>query len=246
VAIGLARPGQSAALGSEGSAHLGDTLGFVVVAFNRRAEGVGTVRVTIPKGFSLVAGDTVLDLPPVAGNRPTTLRVRPTRAGQFSFRAVLHIARGEEIDEAETVLPVTVREDTVIIGQKRPIRVETVVDGQRYRCWGEWMVPIDGPEPVIEWEIVKARAIKSPAALCSACPFSGVDTVAFIAIIDKRGVVSHARPLPLGQATPLTPDSVSVAAARSALARWKFAPATFEGRALNDWQFVRVPIRKPK
>ena len=107
------------------------------------------------------------------------------------------------------------------------------------------MVPIDGPEPVLEWEIIKPRPIRSPSAVCSECSFPVVDTVAFVAIIDRRGVVSQARPLSLGQVTQHTPDSLSVAAARSALGRWRFAPATFEGRALNDWLFVRVPIRKP-
>ena len=63
----------------------------------------------------------------------------------------------------------------------------------------------------------------------------------FMVVVDRSGRVIGAHPLGLpGRRT--MPGADAVKAARKELREWRFAPAQFHGRPVNDWTYVRVPV----
>lgn len=203
-------------------------------------------RIHLPAGMILTSGDTVLAVSGAA-DPDWVIGLRAAAPGRYEIRGELRVddmAGG--IDEGEWVLPVDVRRDTTLVGSSVAVREERIRGRQRYRYGGPYLVPIDAPEHVIEREIDqrngKPKVLEHVAAVDSLGLTSGSMSLRFVLFIDSKGSLREARPIGGGSR-----DARITAAAREALGRWRFAPATTTaGRAVNDWIEVRVEILSPR
>jgi len=199
----------------------------------------GEARIVLPSGILLVAGDTLHRARPTGPEAEWELVIQPLAVGRHEIRAYLRIEDlGHNIDESEFLMPLEVRLDTVIVTSSRMIRAEFVHGNQRYRYGGEYLVPIDGPEYIMQGDIAsKPRALQRQSAVDSLGRSTSVVKVPFVVFIDREGRLRDAR-LRGGSR-----NSQLERLAKEALQRWTFAPAvTRAGQPVDDWLEVRVEV----
>jgi hypothetical protein len=122
-------------------------------------------------------------------DRAWTIELRAVREGRTYVRASYFCQIDDGyIHEMVVELPLQVDSDSVRFSEARPVRVETVRMGERFRYAGEFLVPIDGPEDVVPGDIVtrarapqnadRRRVLSAPAIACvQGCVPSGVRRV---------------------------------------------------------------------
>jgi len=205
---------------------------------------MGMVRVALPEGLSLVAGDTVFAIAVQALAPPRRFTVRAERPGRYEVRATMVIdsASGDQ-DLFDVGLPVVVTGDTLTASYSIVHRAETRHNGQRFRYSDGWLVPIDDTEAfdAVDFERtgVRSRALETPAAVCSDCSRAGVDTLLFVVAVDPRGAVRSSM---LAGRIGEKAYPHRQAAGRAALSKWRFEPARCNGQPVTDLAHVRIPM----
>ena len=105
------------------------------------------------------------------------------------------------------------------------------------------MIPIEDAELVDEVALsrfgTKPKLIDALAVSCSSCPRGEVDSVKFVAAINRSGHVVGLRVVPVTAATPSAP---ALAAAADALRGARFQPALLNGKPQSDWTEVVVAV----
>lgn len=207
-------------------------------------------RISIPEGIEIVSGDTVSVARAYRHSRRRAERVlqlvlRPARYGSFLIRGWLGIDAGEEhgADETDFHLPLTLEPDSSNYARApRATRYENVRHGQRYRYAGQYLVPIDSTQALLEEEITeKAKPATQEAASCHGCPGPLPIVVPFVAMVGSDGRVRESRFLDIQEEG--TTDPALVAAASAALSGWLFTPAKANGVPVADYVVVRVPVK---
>ncbi len=207
-------------------------------------------RISIPDGIEIVSGDTVSVARVYRHGRKRSERVlqlvvRPARYGSYLIRGWLGIDAGEEHgkDESDFDLPLTLEPDSMSYARApRATRYENVRHGQRYRYAGQYLVPIDSTQALLEEEITeKAKPVTQVAASCHGCPGPLPTVVPFVAMVGSDGRVRGSRFLDIQEEG--TTDPALVAAASAALSGWQFMPAKANGVPVADYVVVRVPVK---
>jgi hypothetical protein len=207
----------------------------------------GEARIRLPEGVSLVSGDTLYRGHPGGRDARWRIVVRADRGGAFELHGSLRIvSRDGVVDEAEFLMPFDVRSDSVITGQSRLIRTETIRGGKRYRYGSKYLVPIDRSEAVWQGDIErlgqKPRAPHDVEAVCASCSGEFPQNLTLVAMVAADGRVVEVRrrgPVEDG-------DDEAFEAAKEAPTRTRFTPARLQGTAVADWAVVRVSILPPK
>ena len=229
-------------------ARKGKTITLFVMPLAERGRGpLGRVRVSVSDGLSVVSGDTAFT---VSVERATEhrLEIRCLRPGTHHVTGTLVIDSSDGFqDYFELDLPISVTGDTLSPGRPDILRAESMIGGRRLRYAGGWLVPMDEGDRFDNREFVRrgtrARAVGAEEDSCKNCPRAGgVDTVAFVVVVDKGGRVMQASAL--GLVGRPRPSAATVDAANKVLAGWRFEPARLGGEPVNDWTYVRVPVAK--
>lgn len=206
--------------------------------------------VSIPEGIEIVSGDTVSVVRVNRHGRRRAERVlqlviRPARYGSYLIRGRLAIDAGEMhgSDETDFDLPFTLEPDSTSYARApHATRFENVRHGQRYRYAGQYLVPIDSTQALLEEEITeKAKPVVPVAASCHGCPGPLPTVVPFVAMVGSDGRVREQRFLDIREEG--TTDPALVAAASAALSGWQFTPAKANGVPVADYVVVRVPVK---
>lgn len=211
-----------------------------------------TVQISVPEGIRVVSGPTFSVASSSAGRHARSERkwkilLRPTKPGVYEIRGTLRIDAGTDrgVDEAEFAIPLEVQSDTVVAGSPRPTRFEHVQQGQRYRYADHFLVPIDSSEALLQEEIdQKPQVVRQEAAVCSVCAGTLPAVVPLVLMVGSDGLLREARYLDIIEVGEEI-DPTIVQAAKEALPRWIFAPATSRGRPVADYLVVRVPVKAP-
>ncbi len=199
----------------------------------------GEARIVLPAGIRLVAGDTLHRARPTGPEAEWELVIQPLVVGRHEVRAYLRIEDlGHNVDEGEFVLPLEVKTDTVLVGGSQTIRTEFVHGNQRYRYGGEYLVPIDGPEYIMQGDIAsKPRILQRQSAVDSLGRTASAVRLPFVVFVDRQGRLRDAR-LRGGSRNAQLEQL-----AKETLQRWTFAPAvTRAGQPVDDWLEVRVEV----
>ena len=206
---------------------------------------IGTVRVSIPDGMKLVAGNTMIhserrhslfdSWPP-----DPVLRVCAVRPGKYEIRCTKEFQDSGWTESAEASIRVVADRFGVHAETSALHRWEMIRDGRRYRlARGGWLVPLAAGEGFDLEDYLRhgrpPRVTRSPHARCHACRPNVPDTVSFWVLLDARGRVIAARPLE-GKAI----DAVDVATA--ALSKGRYRPARIGRRKVSDVCLVRVRL----
>ncbi len=209
----------------------------------------GTAHISVPEGVQVVSGQTLSVSSRWGGARAKPERkwqvvLVPRRSGSYEIRGTLKIDAGPErgIDETDFVLPLEVRADTVIYSRApRPTRFEHVMEGRRFRYGGQYLVPIDSSEAVLQDEIDRrAQIVRQEAVVCSTCTGVLPAMVPLVVMVGRDGLSREARYLDISDEETI--DPTVVAAAKEALAHWEFAPAASRGRPVADFLVIRVRV----
>jgi hypothetical protein len=219
------------------------TIDFMVLDFTGPEDDSIAVdaRFFLPEGWDLVAGQIALQVRTIRHELHWALTARPTRGGRFELRKTLRVDHGRYgLDEGEYVQPIELRTDSTVIGPARPIRLETVRAGQRFRYGDSFLVPIDGPETFTQGDLEeRARVVSRRGARCSTCTAGDPDAVSWLVFVDASGRIKGAR-----LASDVDPKSAAVAATRTVLDSWSFSPGKVKGRPVTDWLLVHVPVSR--
>lgn len=231
---------------------LGETFRIHVAAGSSQSlrDAIGIVKLTVPKGFEVVKGDTKRKVHPSnnwMGKQDARwdLYLRPTRLGRSQIRGSILISRGSSRrwDESECALDIDVRSDTVITPRaSRALRYERVTDGSRFRYGYEHMVLISEPEPWIRdlrGERTEAIPISSPAAVCVGCGLKAPAEVNLVVTVGVDGEVKWIEPRAASQASD---DPRVLASAEAVLQKWRFQPYRVGDRPIANWVAVRVQV----
>jgi hypothetical protein len=200
-------------------------------------------RIELPTGWVLLTGEPRLRGRTTGGNIVRwTIRALPSHGGYFELRASVHIDRGSfGVDEADYIQTVELTRDTALLPQTRPIRLESIRNGQRYRYGGQYLVPIDASETFTESDLEqRAQVISRSDARCGACPADHPEALRWLVIVDAGGRIRSARLLDFG----IDPNSAAATSARIALDSWKFSPGRMKAQSVPDWLMVVVPLSK--
>lgn len=211
-----------------------------------------TAHISVPEGIQVVSGPTLSVASSSVGRRAKPERkwqilLRPLSPGVYEIRGTLRIDAGPDhgVDETDFVIPLEVRGDTVLARSPRPTRFEHVREGQRYRYAGRYLVPIDSSEAVLQDEIdQKPQVVRQEAAACSTCAGTLPAVVPLVVMVGSDGLLREARYLDIIEVGEEI-DPTIVQAAKEALVKWAFAPATSRGRPVADYLVVRVPVKTP-
>lgn len=228
----------------EGSPRVGQpiSIGFMVLDFTGLADSTTIdAAVELPRGWDLVEGDVARTIRTARGELNWKIIVRPTKTGRFDIRRRLRIDRGKfGVDEGEYSQEVDLQSDSTIVGASKPIRLEKVRGGRRFRYADAVLVPIDGPEAFVQGDLTeRARVVGRQTAKCTGCTASDPDVVSWVVFIGPNGCLKQAR-----LSSPVDARSQVATVARAALDRWVFAPGEVRGRAVTDWLIVHVPVSK--
>ena len=211
----------------------------------------GRVRVRIPDGLELVAGDTTFhsDHPPpfdpfhlVQLPPDPKLKVRAIRPGTYRVDCRWDFTRSGWSELSEASVAVVADRSGVRSGATVLRRLEFVRDGRRFRLGRDaWLVPLADDETFDIEEYLRhgrpARVTRAPHASCRTCCSSGPDTVSFWALIDPVGKLLQAAPLP-GKSI----DAVALATA--ALPKGRYRPAKIGRRCVSDVCLVQVRLTR--
>jgi hypothetical protein len=217
----------------------------------------GRLTIRVPRGLVTAASETTWTFSAREQQRAYYLTAFPTSPGLYDLHALLTVRRSaRDADIGEYVVSLRVTRDTTILLLPRAVREHRVTNGRTYRYAGQVLVPVDSTERVVERDILKPRVLHEEPGVCPSCEMSGADTVALIVLLDKDGRIVDVQ-LPVSQnkrsdesrdgssrGTDIQPDPARLLAARQALTRWTFSPATARGRRVPDWLAVRVPLRR--
>ena len=211
------------------------------------AHALGKATVTIGKGLEWVEGDREHSGHPSMfwrGPRDNqwSVRIRGTEPCLTSVRVLLSVqVDPNQVVEIEMNLPVVITGKTITFEGPRPVRMETVRNGQRFRYGGFYLVPIDAPEEVTPADIKEGpTVIEQQPVKCSQCP-SELKEVPFVVFVGRDGRLLSSRMLEPGGRAMISAETAK--AAEEALRHWKFSPArTKKSRAVAHWTFVRVPV----
>jgi hypothetical protein len=211
------------------------------------SHALGKATVTIGKGLEWVEGDRVhaghpSDFWKGPRDNQWSVRVRASEPGSTAVRVLMSVQVGpNQVDEVVMNLPVVITAHGVTFAIPRPVRMETVRNGQRFRYGGLYLVPIDVPEEVTSADIKDGPTVIEQQPLkCSQCP-SELKEVAFVVFVGRDGRLLSSRMLELGGEAKISAETAK--GAEEALQHWKFSPArTKKSRAVAHWTFVRVPV----
>ena len=201
--------------------------------------------IDLPGKVALVGGDTLHSGHPARADAEWTIDVRPIQHGACVIRGSVRIReRAGVADEGEFVLALEIGADTVRVGTSRLVRAEHVEGARRFRYAGEYLVPIDQPEYVmqrdINMQVGKPRILERTAAVDTLHRVAArVRSIPFVVFVGADGGMRDARPR-----GGMARDAYLVSIGRVALGQWRFAPATAAGRAVADWLEVRVEVAR--
>lgn len=203
----------------------------------------GVVTVKLPRGAMLLDGDTTFSVPTRRIAPPRALKLSVPKGSTVELSATVTAGDASNNDLMEARLLLVADEDSVGSGTSELVRTETTIKGHRFRYGGFWLVPMEADEQYSTAEFsrtgVRPEPIEAVAAHCVGCP-SAIDTVTFVAVVNRAGKVIQARPLSKGVAPEVTK------AAAEALATTRFKPARCGDKAITDWVNVAVRvIRRP-
>jgi len=245
--------------------HLGEVFPLRVTAESAQHAGdcPGRVRIAIPAGIEVVKGDTARDVHVSIRDMKHIdsewlVFLRPVRTGQYQIRGTLSISCPNGTgDETETLLDLTMRQDTTIVFGGYPTRFERVYGGsQRFRYGGVRAAPgegttglvikpghmvfIDRSERVLSDNVVDHPEIAAvPTVHCGKCGLAAPTEVRFFVTVGNKGDVTWVEPRP----ALAEEDTVLVATAKEALKTVRFVPArTKQGLAVADWAEVDVVV----
>ncbi len=204
----------------------------------------GVARLCLPPGLTLSSGDTLYRNTNVGLAPDWQLVVIPQRRGDYEITGTRRITwpNSSRIEEADLVLRFRVEPDTAFVQDARLTRLETVRCGQRYRHGERYLVPIPGPQSVVQTDIeeeAKARPTLVTVATCSARGFRADTSVKYGVLLDAAGRLAGIRPLHPASRIPAALDS----SCRKALEGWRFLPSRAKGKPVADWLLVDVPVR---
>jgi hypothetical protein len=211
------------------------------------SNALGKATVTIGKGLEWVEGDREHSGHPSMswrGSRDNqwSVRIRGTEPCLTSVRVLLSVqVDPNQVVEIEMNLPVVITGKTITFEGPRPVRMETVRNGQRFRYGGLYLVPIDVPEEVTPADIKEGPAvIEQQPVKCSQCP-SQLKEVSFVVFVGRDGRLLSSRMLDPGGTARISAETAK--GAEEALQHWKFSPArTKKSRPVAHWTFVSVPV----
>ncbi len=224
----------------------------VLISFHSKyvtTDQVARGRLELGKGLQLVAGSSthtahVSKSWKGPNDNLWRVRLRATVLGQFEMRAsVVADVGSDRRDESVSLLVIDVSK-TGVSGLPRPLRKETIRNGQRYR-YDAYLVPIDGPEEIVAAEIAeRAKPIYEEIGRCSGCG-AGEYRVPFVVFLNPAGRVRSYRALTSGpKFKPASPEVTR--AAEKALLKWKFSPSRTRDRAVAGWTLARVTVRSQR
>lgn len=197
------------------------------------------VRVQLPAGLALMAGDTAR-VGRARNIRGTwTIDVLPTSSDTFVIAGFSSVDFGRSVVELDWQLPLVAN-----AGRRRlnsqAVREEMVRGVQRYRYGGFYLVPIDSAEVVTQQEIsnqgTRPRPIETTQGLDATGALTDTVDVQVVAFVNRSGLVIDARP-----AKGKTGGERGMATALLTVRTWRFEPARVRGRTVNDW--IEVPVR---
>lgn len=210
---------------------------------------VGNAVVRLGANLQWISGDTLHTASvsrngDTSGNYLWNVDARAVADGTTEIRAIITVGPSPgRIDETEVVLPVLVNDGVVTFGQQRPVREETVRGNQRYRYAGEYLVPIDRSEFVVNSDIeAKVMVTRKVQATCRTCPADSIRELSFVVFVKRDGSIHSARFINDGSPDKAAPPDM-IEAGRLAVMRWQFAPSKARSGPVADWIFVRVPVR---
>jgi hypothetical protein len=207
---------------------------------------LGKSTVTIGKGLEWVEGDREhAGHPSVFWKGPRdnqwSVLLRASGPCSTSVRVSMSVeADRSQVDEIEMEMAVTVNGESVTFGIPRPVREETIRNGQRFRYGGLYLVPIDGPEEVTSADIKQGPTVVEKYPIkCPECS-SQLTEVTFVVFVGRDGRLLSTRVLDTGGKAKVSAETAK--GAKEALQHWKFSPARTKSRPVAHWAFVRVPV----
>ncbi len=200
----------------------------------------GEIHVHLPAGVALVSGDTAYVGPAGPGGRQWRLTVIRTDSTTEPIRAELAASLDSmEREELEVELSCNLATPWRNLRPSHTVREELVREGQRYRYGGSVLVPIDSSARVTELDLerahTRARAVPGRGVTSQSVQVS--DTLRCIVVVRGSGAIRAVRFA--GSAPLWLRGPVEAELHRS----WRFVPATFHGRGIDDWVTVDVPLR---
>jgi hypothetical protein len=210
------------------------------------SRAIGKATVTIGKGLEWVDGDREhAGHPSVFWKGPRdnqwSVRIRGTEPCLTSVRVLLSVqVDPHRVDEVEMNLSVVITAHDVTFAIPRPVRTETVRNGQRFRYGGFYLVPIDAPEEVTVTDIKEGpKVIEQQPVKCSQCP-PELKEVPFVVFVGRDGRLLSSRMLEPGGTAKISAETAK--SAEEILRHWKFSPARTKSRPVAHWTFVQVPV----
>ena len=222
-------------------------LGAWAESSGHRPSALAEVTVTLPPSFQVIQGQLSrknLHVDVSASRKEDrfwSLQLRALTPGDYAIDTDLRIVDGKIRDESEWRTNVHVG-DTVTVQNPSEVWSEREEGGRRYRYGGRYMVLLDGnyPKPLhIDQEPVP---LVKPDGICAKCdaPDSLVIPVA-ITVGSKGSVTWVIRP-----EVSIKIDPHVIAAAESAIRKWRFQPATAQGVPVAQWAIAHVVVRTKK
>ena len=206
------------------------------------ASASSQVSIDVPSGLEVVEGETNRVLSPLSDDG-WFLTLRPTRQGKFRIHGTMRTTCATHVDEAEFQLSIQVLGNRTTGELSRPLRLERVEGGQRFRYGYDYLVPIPGAQMVtqgaIEAEGGKPQILESRSGQCSECRLPAPVTVLVRVLVDERGRVSDSEYV--GPDRDLSPAIIE--AAKAAARNWRFRPAHAAGITTPDRTVVEVPVQ---
>lgn len=202
---------------------------------------IGRATVHLPAGVELVQGDTLVDGFP-ARELEWTLQLRVVAPGEQTICGVMSVDRQFfGVDEAEFDLQYFTGDSASKKRLSRPARAELVRRGQRFRYGSTYLVPIDSSERVTQEDLDRVgspRVLQQAPAADSLGVLGARDSVGCIVFVKKDGTVRDIRIIDKHERIPGLRGLIQ----RALIRDWRFEPVRWEGRPMDSWVFVRVPI----
>jgi hypothetical protein len=226
---------------------LGDTVRLVVAVDARATDQQVQFTIEVPREIIVTSGDTTWAGTTGEARGRLSLSLLPKAQGHFLLRgrAVFGAGDGTNDQIVRCVVHLDVQADSVEITPSTLLRQVTVENGHNYEHIRGWLVPVGIPSDVSDEDIDiaggRAGVLSKAIGYCNECPSEG-DTASVVVAVGERGnvlaksVIEGSRPA----------SSSWIAAAASAIERWRFRGAQVHGNPVPDVLIVRVPIMKAR